>query len=369
MSISYGKEIVLVNRQRSINQDFTERIELGTRGISGFVYPLEIEIGGTFFPSLYSNKGIAFRGLVLNLIGQEVKSLVDKKNCPLYSFTTFRDQVRSNENATESYALVFDYDHKTKNQALDILRKLNLMGIAYILYSTFSMMDEGEIAFRVIVFYSRAVSIEEAEKDYYRFVAIFNGEVDPSTKDRARAYFQRAIQKGFEKYVRFVVKAGLSIEAFKDAFPELPCDDFPLLDHVALHVDNVNNSSRLNLPGSSLDFVFSKCEALRNLYLHSHSNELKHKKGLALAWFMMNFSGWEKRIKLMKGWGVSKKHWLELEQSFRAGYVGHNCKELIKLGICKRSSSCFIYGGAVKDKFFKPHPILFANGASNDSSL
>lgn len=355
MNLKYEKESESQDLQKKFNQPS------GVCKVSDVINPLDIEIEGTFFPSIYSNQGIAFRGMVLDLIGKEVKSLSNKDNCSLYSFTTFNNDVRANDNAIKSSALVFDFDHKTKKQARNIINNLKCMRVSFILYTTYSMMSGGEIAFRVIVFYFKSVPIEVAENDYKRFAVIFNCEVDPSTKDRARIYYQRAIQKGYEKFVRYVVREGLSIEAFKEEFPEIHCDDLPLLTPAPLRKNSIHSSSRLNLPSVSLDFVFSKCEALRELYFRSKSHQLGHRDGFALVWFLMNFSGWEDRVKNMKGWGGNKKHWVELQQSYEAGYVGHNCKELINKGICKKTSSCFTCGGEVQGKFFKPHPLLFVN--------
>ena len=77
-------------------------------------------IVGTFFSSLYSSQGELVEIPLLDLIGRQVKVLTDKRSASLFSLSTFVNNVRDTANALLTSALVFDFDHKNRQQVLGV---------------------------------------------------------------------------------------------------------------------------------------------------------------------------------------------------------------------------------------------------------
>jgi putative DNA primase/helicase len=133
-----------------------------------------------------------WEGLVLDLVGSQHLTRVEKKGTPAFSPLIYEDgATRGKRGIRCATALVLDFDHLAANVADQVWQKLRARGWALVGYSSFSHLADGpdDSCFRVVVLVSRPILPEEYEPVWLAANAALGRVADANARDVSRLWF------------------------------------------------------------------------------------------------------------------------------------------------------------------------------------
>lgn len=140
----------------------------------------------------------------------------DKSKAPVFAAATFGpENSRKRDNITGMTGIVLDID---KSMTLDEIQalcdKLNKLGLAYAIYSTYSS-EEGAYKLRIIVLLAKPVSAETFEKERFaaRLAQLLGVEIDPACERSTQVYFVPSCPPGMQSIHLSVAVEGRPLEA------------------------------------------------------------------------------------------------------------------------------------------------------------
>ncbi len=115
-----------------------------------------------------------------------------KRGTRAVSFVRYADHERRGKKGVIAVtALVYDYDHLPTERARALVTRLRQLGVAYLLYSSFSHRAKGDEdnCFRVVVALSRELLPAEYPAAWAAFDSDLGTLADPKARDLARIWF------------------------------------------------------------------------------------------------------------------------------------------------------------------------------------
>jgi hypothetical protein len=114
----------------------------------------------------------------------------ETKNVAGWSPAIYQEgHTRGNDYVISVSCAVGDFDHCTNDDLLAVKDRLAELGLAYVLYSTYSCTPD-ELAFRVVIPFTESVGKDEWNDVWHRCNAhLFGGKNDKQTKDQSRFFY------------------------------------------------------------------------------------------------------------------------------------------------------------------------------------
>ena len=133
-----------------------------------------------------------WEGPVLDLVGAQHVTRVEKKGTPAFSPLVYEDgATRGKRGIRCATALVLDFDHLAANVADQVWQKLRARGWALVGYTSFSHHAEGpdDVCFRVVVLVSRPILPDEYEPVWLAANAALGRVADANARDISRLWY------------------------------------------------------------------------------------------------------------------------------------------------------------------------------------
>ncbi len=134
----------------------------------------------------------AWEGCILDLVGREHLARVHKRGTPAFSPVVYRaGAARGKRGIAEATALVLDFDHLPSATAAEVWKRLDERGWAWVAYSSFSHLADGEEdhCFRLIVLVSRPILPDEYDAVWLAADTALGGFADRNARDVSRIWF------------------------------------------------------------------------------------------------------------------------------------------------------------------------------------
>jgi len=177
--------------------------------------------------SLYENKHDVvprkMKTTVANLLGAEHEVRTEKDG-QLFSAAIFASgSRRAKQNVQFVTAICLDFDKKTRDDAVEIFKKLK--GTAYAAVSTFSHeKKDGKIAFRVLFPIDKPMPPQKYEKVILQVMEDFEGMADPACKDCSRMFYTPSVHPDLasDSFIRYGMGSLYDVEDARRRFDEKP---------------------------------------------------------------------------------------------------------------------------------------------------
>lgn len=155
-----------------------------------------------------------------------------KKGTPAVSFVRYAEgERRGKKGVVAVTALVYDFDHLPTERARAIVTRLRQLGVAYLLYSSYSHRSKGDDdnCFRVVVPLSRELLPAEYPAAWAAFDSDLGGHADPKARDVARLWFVPACPAERLVLAVYEYRDGepLDVDRLLDGQRTVPDDDGP----------------------------------------------------------------------------------------------------------------------------------------------
>jgi hypothetical protein len=345
------------------------------------INPREIYLEVVTFRSAKDNTPRVFKGTLGALLGtHQVRS---EKNGPAFSPVSYASGCRrSNAGVKAINAIELDYDHRTRAEISKLKERLELLGYAYALYTTFSHRVNGEDdnCFRLIIIISRPLTPQEFPRIHIEVATSLGGQNDKSAKDPARLFYLPAcpVERKHHAFVEYGDGKVFDVDAF---LSKSPLEPQPLARHVkpmnSRYLENGQKNSENNSQSSQplktelLDSVLTNCTAINSIVNKAKSSEVSHDEGFSLLHLALRFQNGREWFRArLPSWDRTAEEQAQIDQSVRKGYAPWGCKRLQEAGICTYSNPEQCLPRRVRgDRVVEPNPIQFAFQEKKKSKL
>jgi putative DNA primase/helicase len=149
-------------------------------------------IAAVRFRDEQSKVPVPWEGRVLDLLGAQHATRVEKKGAPAFSPVVYRaGSSRGKRGIVHATALVLDFDHLSSEAAEDVAQRLRARGWAWVACTSWSHQADGpdDCCFRVLILVSRPILPDEYEAVWVAANTALGRLADANARDTSRLWF------------------------------------------------------------------------------------------------------------------------------------------------------------------------------------